>query len=367
VTDIANMIVSDPALDRVIGKVADGERLLREDGLLLEKTRDLHTVWMLGDSRRSQMHGNRAGYIINAHIDYTNICTSGCRFCAFGRRPGAEGGFVVTPEEAVERVPDGVDEIHLVGGLNPDLSLDYFIRLLSALREAYPQATLKAFTAVELRALADREKMEVKQLLLELKEAGLGMIPGGGAEIFDEETRRSICPNKADAEEWLEIHRAAHELGIPSNSTMLYGHVEKAEHRVDHLLRLRKLQDETGGFVAHVPLPYLRGANELATVAGPPDGSLDLRQVALARLLLDNVPHVKAYWRALGVRMAQAALRAGADDLDGSIAREDVMHEAGSDAPRSLTADRLERLISGAGLEPYRRDSMHRPIKEVYR
>ena len=360
------IMVSDPRLESLSEKISAGERLSREDGMVLEETGDLHCVCMLADSVRRRLHGKRTGYAVNVHINYTNICVSGCGFCAFGRAPGSDGTYVLSRDEAVERVPDGVDEIHLVGGVNPDLSLDYFVELLRALKAAFPAATLKALTAIEIHALAKREGLEVEELLRILRDAGLGMLPGGGAEIFDERIRRRICPVKATGEEWLDVHRVAHKLGIPSNTTMLYGHVEKPEHRVDHLLRLRELQDEaegSAGVIAHIPLPYLPGGTDLGETAGAPNGSLDLRQTALARLMLDNIPHIKAYWRALGIRMAQAALTAGADDLDGTVGREEVMHEAGSDAPRSLAPQYFESIIRGAGLEPYRRDSFHRPVK----
>jgi aminodeoxyfutalosine synthase len=358
---------SDPKLAAVIEKVSRAKRLSREDGLALERSPDLHAVCALGDAVRARMHANRIGYVVNTHIDYTNVCVSRCRFCAFGRDLEDRDAYTLSPEEACDRVPEGVDEIHVVGGVNPALGLDYFIDLLRALGERAPGAMMKAFTAIELHALATRESLEISDMLRELKDAGLGMLPGGGAEIFDPGIRSRICPNKANAEEWLGVHRAAHEMGIPTNSTMLYGHVERDEHRVDHLLRLRELQDETGGFVAHVPLPYLRGGNALAGVAPPPNGALDLRQIALARLMLDNFAHIKAYWRALGTGTAQVALRAGADDLDGTVSREEVMHEAGSDAPRSLSSARMEALISEAGLSPYRRDALHMPLKEVVR
>jgi len=357
--------LTDPLLEPMAEKIRSGERLSRDDGIALEKSRDIHSICRLADEVKRRLHGDRAGYIINAHIDYTNVCVSGCAFCAFGRDRDDPDAYTLNAEEVVERIPDGVDEIHIVGGVNPDLDLGYFLDLLTALRSNFPSATLKAFTAVEIHALSKREGLEVSEVISRLKDAGLGMMPGGGAEIFDSGVRKRICPGKAKTEEWLEVHRTVHRMAMPTNCTMLYGHIEKAEHRVDHLLRLRELQDETDGFVAYIPLPYLRGANRLADEAGPPDGTLDIRQVAIARLLLDNIPHVKAYWRALGTGMAQVALRSGADDLDGTIQSEDIMHVAGSDAPRNLTSERLERLIRQAGLEPYRRDSFHRPVVEA--
>ena len=248
------------------------------------------------------------------------------------RDAGAFDAFCIDPSDAPSLVAGDEDEIHIVGGINPSLRLGYFIDLVATLHAAHPHVTIKAFSAVELAALAEREKMQASAILHELKNAGLGMLPGGGAEIFSSHVRKEICPGKATADQWLDVHRAAHKLRIPSNSTMLYGHIEASEDRVDHLLRLRQLQDETGGFVAHVPLPYLP-VKSAHFVGAQPNGILDLRQIALARLMLDNIPHIKAYWRALGTKTAQVALRAGADDLDGTVLREKVMESAGSDAP----------------------------------
>ncbi len=357
--------VTEPSLKPVLEKVSRGERLSRNDGLALEHSDDLHAICGLADCVRKRMHGSRVGYIVNVHVDYTNICSSGCRFCAFGRSDKDDDSYLLNSNDITVRIPEGVDEIHIVGGINPDLKLGFFTGLLSDLRDKFPDAVLKTFSAVEIQGLARRENLSISEVLKSLKDAGLGMIPGGGAEILDPEIRSEICPDKATADEYIDVHRKAHELGIPSNTTMLYGHIEAPEHRIDHLLRLRDLQDETNGIIAHIPLPYLHGANELSERAHPQSGILDLKVMAISRLLLDNVPHIKSYWRALGIRMAQVALRAGADDMDGTIGQEEIMHEAGSDAPRSLGPDHLEQIIKDAGLEPYRRDALHRPIEEV--
>jgi aminodeoxyfutalosine synthase len=355
------IVTPDPDLAEIVSRVARCERLSFDDGLVIERSPDIRAVCELADSMKFRMHGNRIGYIVNVHIDYTNICISGCRFCAYGKSPDSPGGFVLEPSSLPALVPPETDEIHVIGGVNPTLGLDYFIDLLSTLHAAHPHAAIKAFTAVELHALAQRDGRDIHRLLIELKDAGLAMLPGGGAEIFAERVRPRICPAKATAVQWLDVHRAAHEIGIPSNSTMLYGHIESAEDRVDHLLRLRALQDETNGFVAHIPLPYIKAEGTFPDTM--PNGVLDLRQIALARLMLDNVPHIKAYWRALGLRTAQVALRAGADDLDGTVIHEQVMEAAGSAAPRALSSDRLRSFIVEAGLDPCRRDSFHRPLE----
>ncbi len=366
-SDIAEISTNDPDLKPVIDKVLSSERLSRVDGLVLEETNDVHALARLANYIRFIQYEDNVGYIVNSHVNYTNICSSGCRFCAFHISPGSEGGFSLTPGEAIRRIPDDVDEIHLVGGLNPVLELGYFTELLVGLHLEFPSATLKAFTAVEIFDLAKKEQTTSKEVLKILRKAGLGMMPGGGAEILDPEIRKDLCPNKAGSFDWLRIHQEAHELGIPSNTTMLYGHIESAEHRIDHLLALRNLQDDAPletGIVAHIPLPYLTGSNELGADTGCPNGTMDIKQMAIARLMLDNIPHIKTYWRALGIRMAQACLHAGADDFDGTISREDVMHEAGSDAPRCLTSDQIEKIITQAGFNPARRDSFHEPVGE---
>jgi len=363
--EFKDISTSDPRLKRIIEKIEAAERLNREDGLVLERTNDLHTVCQLADTAKEHLYGNRASYIVNTHIDYTNICKSMCTFCAYSRTPDSDDAYVLTPEEAVDRVDENSDEIHVIGGINPSLPFQYFHDLVSTLKHHFPKATIKAFTAVELHDLALREKRDIGSILKELKDAGLEMLPGGGAEIFDPEIRSRICPDKATGDEWLEVHRTAHGLGISTNSTMLHGHIEKPSHRIDHLLSLRNLQDETGGFIAHIPLPYLQGNNELSELAMPQNGLLDLRQIAIARLILDNIPHIKAYWRVLGIRMAQAGLMSGADDIDGTIGREDVMHDAGSSAPRSMSPKRLAQIIENTSLNAYRRDALHRSKKEV--
>jgi len=355
--------ISDPRLVPILDKVANNVRLGRDDGFLLDRSFDFHSVIQLADCVRERMFGEKVGYIVNAHLNYTNVCVSRCSFCAYWKSRGSKDSYTLRPDEVVERIPDGVDEIHIVGGVNPDLDLNYHVALLKTLKKAFPDAVLKAFTAVEIHALAEREKLEVGDVLSNLKDAGLEMLPGGGAEIFSDEIREKICPVKVSADEWLEVHRIAHGLGLKSNSTMLHGHIEGAKDRIDHLLRLRDLQDETGGIIAHIPLPYLPGANELAARAPALSGLMDIRQVAIARLMLDNVQNIKAYWRVLGTRLAQVCLKAGANDLDGTIGREDIMHEAGSDAPRCLSATGMEKIIREAGFEPFQRDSFHIPFE----
>jgi aminodeoxyfutalosine synthase len=361
-TNIFDINPTDHALQPIIDKLSAGERLSFDDGIALEKSCDFHTICQLADRKRELVNGSSVGYIVNTHLDYTNICSSMCKFCGFAKSNDAQNAYCIEPSDAPALISDDVDEIHIVGGINPALPLKYFIDLVTTLHTTHAHATIKAFSAVELFALADREQIGIADILKELKDAGLRMIPGGGAEIFSDRVRKKICPNKATAEQWLEVHRVAHQLGIPSNSTMLYGHIESAEDRIDHLLRLRALQDDTEGFVAHIPLPYLPSDSTIVPVMVL-TGLMDLRQIAIARLMLENIPHIKAYWRALGLKTAQVALRAGADDLDGTITHEKVMESAGSEAPSSLTPEQMETLIKQSRLKPYRRNSFHESME----
>lgn len=353
------------SLETVEAKVAAGERLGREEGLAILAARDLAAVGRLADAARRRRHGPRAFYIVNTHVNYTNVCINGCRFCAFHRDPSHPEAYLLGPEEVLGRArPDleaGATEVHIVGGLHPAVDLDYCLAVLARLREAFPHVSIQAFTAVEVAYVAERAGLAPGEALERLKAAGLAGLPGGGAEIFDPQVRRQICPRKISGQEWLAVHRAAHALGLPTNATMLYGHVERPEHRVDHLLALRDLQDETGGFLAFIPLAFHPHGTGYADLPGP-SGWDDLKMIACARLLLDNVPHVKAFWIMLGVDLAQVALKFGADDLDGTVMREEITHAAGARTPQRLSVERLERLIRAAGCEPVERDTLYRRI-----
>lgn len=345
-------------------KIRAGERLSREDGLKLLSCRDLLALGWLARLVRERLHGRRVYYVINRHLNYTNVCENRCRFCAYWRAPGDPEGYVVSPEEAVKRLSEGPPprEIHIVGGVNPELPYDYYLELLSALREAFPGAALKAFTCVEIDHLARISGKSVEEVLLDLKEAGLSCLPGGGAEVFSERVRERLFPRKIPAERWLEVARTAHRLGIPTNATMLYGHLETPEERVDHLLRLRELQDETGGFLCFVPLPFLPEKTPLRGEVSAPTGFDDLRMVAVTRLVLDNIPHLKAYWVFLGVKLAQLALHFGADDLHGTVVEEKISEASGGREAEALSRAEIERLIREAGFEPVERDAFYRPV-----
>jgi len=353
-------------LDTIAAKVDAGERLSRADGLALFEADDLLAVGALADRVRRAKHGRRAYYIANAHVNNTNICVNRCGLCAFWADAADPGAYLLSPEEVVERArPDveaGATEIHVVGGCHPDLDLAYGLALVRALRQAFPRVCIQALTAVEVDYAARRSGATVAEALAQLKEAGLTGLPGGGAEIFAPAVRRRICPNKISGDAWLDVQRTAHGLGLPTNATMLYGHVETPADRVDHLLRLRDLQDETGGILAFIPLPFHPAGTAMADLPGPTAVD-DLRTVAAARLLLDNVPHVKAFWIMLGPDLAQVALRFGADDINGTVVREEITHAAGARTPEGLTARDLSALARAAGCEPVERDTLYRRIE----
>ena len=357
-------------LQSVAAKVDAGRRLSREDGLALLASPDLLSVGALADRVRQKKHGLRAYFITNTHVNYTNRCANRCPLCAFGTDAGDRRGYLLSVDEILARVaPDvaaGASEIHIVGGLHPDVDLDYYLEMIGRLHEAFPEVCLQALTAVEVADAARKADLPVREVLARLRRAGLTGLAGGGAEIFDPAVRARIAPNKISGEEWLEVHRQAHRLGIPTNATMLYGHVESHAHRVDHLLALRDLQDETGGFLAFVPLAFHPEGTRLAALAGPTAAD-DLATIAVSRLLLDNVPHIKAFWVMLTPHGAQVALRFGADDLDGTVVREEITHAAGARTPQGLTTDDLATLARGAGCEPIERDTLYRQVERVCR
>lgn len=361
------VFIEDASLLPVLRKLEAGERLDKQDGLALYRTSDLLALGYMANRVRERLHGNVTYFNVNRHITPSNVCTSGCPLCAFGKRPGDAGAYTLSLEQVWELAAsawaEGVTEFHIVGGLHPELDLEWYCALLRGLKQRFPQVHLKALTAVEIAWLARRSGLSLEQVLRRLIQAGLDSLPGGGAEIFAPRVRRIICPAKITAEEWLEVMRVAHSLGVPSNCTMLYGHLETEEERVDHLLRLRSLQDQTGGFLAFVPLAF-HPANTALQALAPPTGFDDLRAVAVARLLLDNIPHIKAYWVSLTPRVAQIAQHFGADDLDGTVIEEQIHREAGATVPGALRREQLERLIREAGRVPVERDSLYRPVKK---
>jgi aminodeoxyfutalosine synthase len=345
--------------------VESGQRLSLDDGCALLEQADLLELGRLASLRRQALHGNRVSYVVNYHLNPSNICENRCRFCAFRHKRGEAGAYEMTLEQAFETVerqaPRGVREIHIVGALNPNLTLDYYVQLLEGLRQRFPRVSLKAFTAVEIAFLSRMEGVPVETVLKRLAEAGLEALTGGGAETLSPRVRSEVCPEKLDGEGYLEVHRQAHRLGLRSTATLLFGHVETPRERLDHLCRLRALQDETGGFTAFVPLVFHPAHTELAHLPRLQARPI-LEMVALARLLLDNIPNIKAYWISMGTKLAQAALAWGANDLDGTVVEERIHHCAGAASPQALTQPELCALIREAGFEPVERDALHRVV-----
>jgi aminodeoxyfutalosine synthase len=355
----------DRRLIPVRDKVLAGERLSSDDALALYRTGDILAVGWLANQVRERLHGDRTYFNVNRHINPTNVCIAACRLCAFGRKKNSSGAYTMALEEAFETAASGyseaVTEFHIVGGLHPDLPFQYFLDLISGLKQRFPQVHLKAFTMVEVAYLAKRAKLSIRETLEQLKEAGVDSLPGGGAEIFADRVRHIICDHKIDGGEWLETAKTAHQLGLKSNATMLYGHVENEEDRVDHLLKLRDLQDETGGFQTFIPLAFHPDNTPLQHLPKT-TGMLDIKQIAVSRLVLDNFPHIKAYWQMLTPKIAQISLRFGADDLDGTVIEEKIYHDAGATTPQGMRRQELIRLIKEAGREPIERDTLYRPV-----
>jgi aminodeoxyfutalosine synthase len=357
-------------LQDLAAKVKDGVRLDSDDALLCFTTPHVLHLGQLANAVRRRLHGDTAYFNVNRHINPTNVCvyTYDCKFCGFAAMKGEEHAWEMSHEEVWEHAAkqggDSVTEFHIVGGLHPDLSLEWYCEMLSGLKQRFPSAHLKAFTAIEIGWFAQREKISIAEVLMKLRDAGLGSLPGGGAEIFDREVREEICNGKLDAEEWLEVHRVAHGLGIRSNCTMLYGHIEQPEHRVDHLMRLRDLQDETGGFNCFIPLAY-HPENNYMGLRFHTTGIEDLRNLAASRLVLDNIPHLKAYWIMITPKLAQVALSFGADDIDGTVVEETIYHMAGAETDQHISRTELERIVREAGFVPVERDTLYNPIERA--
>ncbi len=355
----------DARLRPIAEKVLAEERLSFDDGVALYRSGDILAVGWLANSVRERMHGNVAYFNVNRHINPTNVCVAACRLCAFGRKKDTEGSYTMALEQAWEAAASGyseaVTEFHIVGGLHPDLPLEYFLDLVSGLKVRFPQVHIKAFTMVEVSFLARRAKLSIAETLQRMKAAGVDSLPGGGAEIFADRVRHIICDHKIDGGEWLETARLAHMAGLRSNATMLYGHIENDEDRVDHLVRLRNLQDETHGFQTFIPLAFHPDNTALDHLPRT-TGLLDIRQIAVSRLMLDNFPHIKAYWQMMSAKIAQIALRFGADDIDGTVIEEKIYHDAGATTPQGMRRQDLVRLITEAGREAVERDTLYRSV-----
>lgn len=393
-------------LQKIKEKVLAGERLSKEDAIELFETDDIFTLGKLASYVAHKKNGNKAYFIRNIHINPSNICVNRCKFCAFSRSKGEDGAYELTIDEIIKKLRSqklpplnpplnkggqgGVSEVHIVGGLHPDWPFEYYLEMLSAIKKYFPKIQIKAFTATEIEYFSRISGKNIANVLIELKKNGLNTMPGGGAEIFDTTVRNQICPEKLSGEGWLKVMEAAHTAGIKTNATMLYGHLESIEHRVDHLMKLRDLQDRTGGFQAFIPLAYHPKNTELARIeqqsnrvteqggnktSSPLEnycaaalllygssGIDDLKTIAVSRLVLDNFDHIKAYWIMLGAKLSQLALLFGADDIDGTIIDEKITQSAGGLSGQAMTAEQLKNLIKKAGKVPVERDSFYKAI-----
>jgi aminodeoxyfutalosine synthase len=355
----------DSRLWSIHEKTQAGRRLDFEDGLTLYQSQDLIGVGRLADRVRRERHGNKAHFVYNQHLNYTNICANRCRFCAYARDKGEKGAFTLSLADVrdalLARIHEPIREVHVVGGLNWALPFDYYLDLIRAIHDVRPEATVKAFTAVEIDHMARISGLSLEDAIAALKDAGLDMVPGGGAEVMSERIWKALFPRKIDGRRWLEVVEAIHISGLTSNATLLYGHIESIEERIAHLIRLRELQDKTHGFSAFIPLAFHSENTELAHL--PPTTAFDdLKTVAVARLLLDNFEHIKAYWVMIGEKLAQIALSFGADDLDGTIIEEKISHMAGARSAKGLSRQQMVRCIESAGFEPVERDSFYQPV-----
>lgn len=357
--------MTDFNLKTIKEKVLAGERLTFEDGLTLFQSNDLLTIGELAHHVRLKKNGLKTYFTMNQHINPTNICRNDCLFCAFYRKDGQEGAYRMSLEtvrqKVLERIDEPITEIHIVGGLDDGLPYDYYIDVVRVVKELRPEVNIKAYTAVEIAYLAERSGKSWAEVLDDLIEAGLNAMPGGGAEVFSERVKRKLFMDKLSADEWLEIHKIAHQKGIRTNATMLYGHIEKDEEKVEHLLKLRQAQDESGGFLTFLPLLFHPENTRMARLPMA-TGVEDLKHIAISRLLLDNFDHIKAYWVMLGKEMAQIALSFGADDIDGSVVEERIYHMAGAQSSQMLTRQQLKNIITECGFEPVERNALYQSV-----
>ena len=353
-------------LSEIAEKVEKGIRLSKGDALTLMNSNNLISIGQLANKVRESKSGNYAYFNVNRHINLTNICISRCKFCAFSRDKSDADAYAMTIDDVMEIARSarnlGITEFHIVSGLHPDLPFDYYLDVISHLKETMPDVHIQAFTAVEIAYFAKIADLSIKDVLIKLKAAGLGSLPGGGAEILNHRVREAVCSKKATAEEWLEVMRTAHNLGLKSNATMLYGHIETLEERIDHLLSLRKLQDETGGFQSFIPLPFHPNNTQLPDFKKP-SAFENLKMLAVSRLVLDNFPHIKSFWIMLGLKISQLSLLFGVDDLDGTVVEEKITHAAGAETDQSISREELLDLIFAAGRVPVERDTLYNIIK----
>jgi len=358
-------LIEDKSLIPVFEKVLDGRRLSFEDGLKILRSRDILTIGEMASYVNEKINGKNVYFIVNLHINPTNVCIGTCKFCAFSRKKGEEGSYELTVDQILSKIQNhidyGITEVHIVGGLHPDWNYERYIRIVKAVRDSFPRIKIQAYTAEEIDYLSRISGKTVRNVLEDLIQAGLDALPGGGAEIFDEPLREKLCPNKLSSETYLEIHRIAHKMGLKTNASILYGHVETYEHRIEHLLRLRELQDETGGFQAFISFAYHPKNTKLG--GNFTTGFDDLKMVAVARLMLDNFPHIRAFWIMMGEKLAQVSLHFGVDDLDGTVIDEEITHSAGASTGDFMPKSRLISLIRESGRIPVERDTLYNVVR----
>ncbi|MCX7913449.1 MAG: aminofutalosine synthase MqnE [Thermodesulfovibrionales bacterium] len=357
-------------LEKIQSKISAGERISKSDIIDLFNSYDIFTLGKLASQKAEEINGKRAFFVINRHINPTNICINRCKFCAFSRSKGEEGAYELTIEEILKKIHDAntniensIREVHIVGGLHPDWDINHYIKILSSIKREFPSIAIKAFTAVEIDHIARKSGLGIEETLLLLKKNGLDIMPAGGAEIFSKSTREQLCPEKISGERWLEIMEVAHTVGIKSNASMLYGHIETFEDRAEHLIKLRNLQDRTSGFQAFISLPYHPKNTQMGGYYS--SGIDDLKTIAISRLALDNFAHIKAYWVMLGEKISQVALLFGADDIDGTIIEERITHSAGAVSGQSMKREELINLIRKANRVPVERDAFYNIIEEI--
>ena len=349
--------LTDKTLFPIWDKVQNGTRLGLEEGLAMYESPDLHGLGMMANFIKEQKTGERATFVLNRQINPTNICVLSCRFCDYGTKKGRPNAYAWSIEEILSKCSTDLREVHIVGGLNREWSFEDYVNVVSSIHTAFPSIQIKAYTAVEIDFFARHARISIGEVLARLKEAGLALLPGGGAEVFSERVRKALYPFKIGAPKWLEVHRIAHGMGLRSNSTLLYGHMETRQERLEHMFKLRQLQDETGGFLSFIPLAYQPGTTKV--VERQVSSIEDLKTIAISRLMLDNFDHIKAYWVTVGEETASIALNFGADDMDGTIMEEKIMHAANASTPVGMTRERMVRLIREAGRVPAERDALY--------
>lgn len=357
----------DKRMQEIKEKVQSGQRLSRDDGIYLYQSHDLLTIGELARQKKIEKSQQRIFFNVNHHINLTNVCLSRCKFCAFGVGQDDENAYLMTADYAFEyaarAVNRGITEFHIVSAIHPEMPFSYYVDIIDSLHNAFPDIHIQAFTGVEIFHFAKISGLSIREVLQTLIDAGLGSIPGGGAEILDDDLRNKLCPRKAMSQEWLDVHRTAHEMGLKTNCTMLFGHVETIEQRIDHLISLRNVQDEVPGFQAFIPLPFLPENTHMEDIKRTTAVD-DIKTIAISRLMLDNIDHIKAFWIMLGMEEAQIALHFGADDLDGTIYEERIMHAAGATTELGISKDEILRIIREAGYIPTERDTVYNIIKE---